>query len=187
MKIEKFKAKVFGRDCILELMSFNKKDGKTWKELFDMWKKLKMGLRDYKSREPNLPEGLSEVAFCIFSGSKRFISIQGKSSGSFDTFNLEKNRAEQVKASSVEFDLTSFGPRSKWDDLYFLDFYNNNKLDGTFNVYKIPSELILKTRVNKKQTFNDQQNEKRRPRLSIIKLIIKIRKLKPIATNIKVW
>ena len=152
-----------------------------------MWKKLKLGMRDYKSREPNFPEGLSEVAFCIYSGSKRFITLQGKSSASFDTFNLQKNKAEQIKASSVESDLTSFGPKSAWDDLYFLDFYNGGKLDGTFNVYKIPSKLIYSMKVNKNQTLKQQQAQDRRPRFSITEGIIKPKKLKPIATDVRVW
>ena len=187
MKVQKHKAKVFGKDCIIELMSFAKADGRKWKRLFDIWKKLKLGMRDYRSREPNFPEGLSEVAFCIYSGSKRFISLRGNSSASFDTFNLQKNKTEQIKASSVEFDLTSFGPKSSWDDLYFLDFYNGGKLDGTFNVYKIPSEFIYNMNVNKNQTFKQQQAQDRRPRFSIVAGIIKPKKLKPIATNVKVW
>jgi hypothetical protein len=168
-------------------MDFDESDGKKWKNLFDMWKKLKFGLRDYKSREPNFPEGLSEVAFCLFSGSKRFISLKGKSSASFDTFNTKTKKAEQIKACSVDSDLTSFGPNSKWDDLYFLDFYNQGKLDGTFNVYKIPSKLIYDMKVNKKQTMKQQQNQGKRPRFSITDKIIKAKKLKPIAQNVKVW
>jgi len=187
MKIKQHKAKVFNQDCILELMDFNKSDGKKWKRLFDMWKKLKLGLRDYKSREPNFPEGLSEVAFCLFSGSKRFISLKGKSAASFDTFNTETGRAEQIKACSVKSDLTSFGPNSKWDDLYFLDFYNQGKLDGTFNIYKIPSKRVYKMKVNKKQTMKQQQDQGKRPRFSIIDKIIKDKKLKPIVENVKVW
>jgi len=187
MKVKKYKAKVFGNNCVIELMDFTKADGKKWKRLFDMWKKLKLGMRDYKAREPNFPEGLSEVAFCIHSESKRFIRLNGKSSASFDTFNLKTGRAEQVKASSVESDLTSFGPKSRWDDLYFLDFYNGGKLDGTFNVYKIPSKLVYNMKVNKKQTFKQQQAQKRRPRFSITEGIIKPKKLKPIATNVKIW
>lgn len=187
MKIIQKKAKVFGNECLLELMEFNKSDGKKWKKLFDMWKALKFGMREYKSREPNFPEGLSEVAFCLYSGSKRFISLQGNSSSSFDTFNLKTGRAEQIKASSVGSDLTSFGPGSKWDDLYFLDFYNNGKLDGTFNIYKIPSDFIYNMKVNKNQTMKEQQLENRRPRFSITEMIIKDKKLKPIAENVKVW
>lgn len=187
MQIKQYKINIFGEECLLELMSFNAKDSKKWKTLFDMWKKLKLGMREYKSREPNLPEGLSEVAFCLFSGSKRFISLKGKSSASFDTFNLKTKKAEQIKASSISEDLTSFGPRSKWDDLYFLDFYNEEKLDGTFNIYKIPSKYIFNVKVNKKQTFKQQQAQGKRPRFSIMKEIINKYKLKPIARNVKIW
>jgi hypothetical protein len=187
MRIKKHRARVFGKDCTIELMEFSKADRKKWKTLFKMWKKLKLGMRNYKAREPNFPEGLSEVAFCLYSGSKRFISLHGSSSASFDTFNLELNRAEQVKASSIEFDLSSFGPESCWDDLYFLDFYNKGKLDGTFNVYKIPSELIYNIKVNKSQTFKQQQTQSRRPRFSITKGIIIPNKIKPIAKDVKVW
>lgn len=187
MEIKEHKTIVFGEECILNLMHFSDDDRKKWKSLFDFWKKLKLGLRNFHSREPNFPEGLSEVAFCIFSGSKRFISMKGKSSASFDTFNLKTNRAEQIKASSIKSDLTSFGPTSKWDDLYFLDFYNNGKLDGTFNVYKIPSNIVYDMKVNKNQTFKQQQEQDRRPRFSIIEKIIKKRKIKPIAENVKIW
>ena len=67
MDIRKIKTKVFGEECSLEIMDFTKADGKKWKDIFDLWRGLKMGMRDYKSREPNFPEGLSEVAFCLWS------------------------------------------------------------------------------------------------------------------------
>lgn len=187
MNIRKIRTKVFNEDCILVIIDFTKADGRKWKAVFDLWKGLKMGMRDYKSREPNFPEGLSEVAFCIWSGSSRFISAYGLSNTSFDTFNTKKNRAEQIKACSVENDLTSFGPRSKWDDLYFLDFYNNGKVDGRFDIYRIPSRLIYEKKVNKNQTLKDQQGEKRRPRFCIKKDLIKKNKIKPIASQVKVW
>jgi hypothetical protein len=187
MDIRKIKTRVFDEDCSLEIMDFVKSDGKKWKTIFDLWRGLKMGMRDYKSREPNFPEGLSEVAFCLWSGSSRFISAYRLSNTSFDTFNTKTNRAEQIKACSVENDLTSFGPKSKWDDLYFLDFYNSGKVDGKFDIYCIPNKLIYKNKVNRSQTLIDQQEQKRRPRFSIKKDIIAKNKLKPIATKIKVW
>ncbi len=187
METKKYQTSVFGQKCVVELMEFSRGDGKKWKELFDLWKKLKLGMRDYKAREPNFPEGLSEVAFCLYSGSSRFISAKGAPNTSFDTFDVKKGRAQQIKACSIDQDLTSFGPKSKWDDLYFLDFYNNNKTDGFFDVYKIPSELIYGMKVNKNQTLADQQGEKRRPRFSIKKDIIAKHKLKPVAKSVKVW
>jgi hypothetical protein len=188
MEIKTHEEKVLGQKCTIDLMHFNKEDGKAWKKLFDSWKSLKLGLRNFKTREPNFPEGLSEVAFCLYSGSCRMIAKKkGKASSSFDTFNLKTGKAEQIKASSIEEDLSSFGPKSKWDDIYFMDFYNNGKLDGTFNVYKIPNRLIRSAKVNKNQKFEDQQGEKRRPRFSITKDIIKKKHLKPVDKNVKVW
>lgn len=187
MKTAQYKVKVFGHDCSINLMEFDKVDAKEWKKLFDLWKELKIGLKNYKCREPNLPEGLSEVAFCLYSGSGRLISMNGKASSSFDTFNMKTKKAEQIKATSVEEDLTSFGPKSKWDDIYLLDFYNGGKLDGTFNVYKIPTKLIYKVKVNKSHTFLEQQAEEKRPRFSITKTFIQTKKIKPIAENVKVW
>lgn len=190
MNIKQHKVRVFNQETILDLMLFDKKDGKEWKKVFDLWKSLKLKMRDYKSREPNFPEGLSEVAFCLWSGSGRYIKIKNKKkgiSGSFDTFNYKKNRAEQIKACSVENDLTSFGPKSKWDDLYFLDFFNNGKVNGYFDIYLIPNSYIKKQSLNKNETFTEQQNQKRRPRFSVKKEIIKKYKIRPIAKKVKVW
>lgn len=187
MNIREIKTKVFGEECILEIMDFVKSDGKKWKEVFDLWNGLKLGLRDYKSREPNFPEGLSEVAFCLWSGSSRFVDAKGLSNCSFDTFNTQTSRAEQIKACSIESDLTSFGPKSKWNDLYFLDFYNDGKVNGLFDIYKIPSKFIYENKVNKNQTLKDQQREGRRPRLCIKKSIIVKNKIFPIAKSVKVW
>jgi hypothetical protein len=188
MKIIEHKKIISGTDCILRLMEFDNADKKQWKILFDSWKKLKMGLRKFESREPNLPEGLSEIAFCIYSGSKRFIELKkGQISASFDTYDMKTGRTEQIKASSVEEDLTSFGPASEWDDLYFMDFYSNGALDGSFDVYKIPNELIYSAKVNKKQSFKQQQTQKRRPRFSIKKKIIDEFEIKPLGKYIKVW
>jgi len=187
MNIRKIQTRVFNEQCTLEVMDFVKSDSKEWKKLFDLWKGLKLGMREYKSREPNFPEGLSEVAFCLWSKSSRFISAKNLSNTSFDTFNVKTGRDEQIKACSVKDDLTSFGPKSKWDDLYFLDFYNNGVVDGRFDVYKIPSDLIYEYRVNRNQTLQEQQATGRRPRLHLKGDIIEKNNLKPIATKVKIW
>jgi len=187
MKTEVHKINLDGNKMELKVAIFDGKDGKEFKKLFDLWKKLNLGLKKY-GRKVNIPEVISEGMFCVFTGSARFMKkIKGKGKVSFDTFDVKKGRTEQIKASSIEKDLTSFGPRSKWDDLYFLDFYNGGKLDGTFNIYKISNKLINLVKVNKNQTFKEQQKEKRRPRFSITEKIIKKRKLKPIAKNVKIW
>ncbi len=190
MEIKQHTTNIFGHECKLELMHFTKEDGKEWKRIFDIWKELKIGLRNYKSREPNMPEGLSEVAFCLWSGAGRYIKIKGSKkgiAGSFDTFNIKTEKAQQIKACSVEKDLTSFGPKSKWDDLYFLDFYNNGKVDGVFDVYLIPNKYIKSQALNKKEKFSDQQDQKRRPRFGIKKEIIARYKIKPLDKSVRVW
>ena len=169
----------------LEYLQFSKDDRKRWKEVFDHWKTLKMAMRDYGAREPNFPEGLSEVAFCLWSGSVRKVKCSGSHS-SFDTFNLKSNRMEQVKACSVQRDLTSFGPNSVWDDLYFLDFWNSGNVDGSFDVFKIPNELIYNYKVNRTETMRQQQALGRRPRFSM-KELIKESGLTATGRSVKVW
>lgn len=186
MKTLKLQTTVFGEDCTLTLAEFDESDAKKWKKIFDHWKTLRVSLVDYESRGPNIPEGLSEIAFCLWANSSRLLGASGLSNTSFDTFNTKTRRAEQIKACSVKEDLTSFGPRSKWDDLYFLDFYNDGKLDGRFDIYKIPNELLYGASVNNKELLTDHQTSKRRPRLSIKKLAKK-GNIKPIARNVQVW
>jgi hypothetical protein len=186
MKIENKEITLDNHKIEIQIAHLNKDDGKEFKRLFDLWKKLNQGLEKY-GRKVNIPEVISEGMFCVFSGSVRYLKkTKGKGKVSFDTINIEKSRREQIKATSIENDLTSFGPRAEWDDLYFVDFYNNGKLDGTFDVYLIPNDIIYSNKVNKKQTMEQQQKEKRRPRMSI-KEIIENNKIKPIAKNVKVW
>ncbi len=187
MNITKIDTVIFSEKCTIEIMSFVKEDTKIWKEIFDLWYSLKIALRKYKAREPNLPEGLSEIAFCLWSGSSRFISAKNLSNTSFDTFNTKTNRAEQIKACSVQYDLTSFGPKSKWDDLYFLDFYNNGNVNGIFDIYKIDNKLIYDHKVNKNETLKQQQEQKRRPRFSLKRELILKYDIKPLAKSVQIW
>lgn len=187
MKLEKCSVKTKTGVMEIEVAYFDKKDAKTFKRLFDIWVKLNNGLGKY-GRKVNVPEVLSEGMFCVFSNSVRYQrKIKGKGSASFDTINIETGEREQIKASSIKSDLTSFGPKSEWDKLYFMSFYNNGNIDGTFDVYEIPNKLIYANKVNRGQTMKLQQGEKRRPRFSIMDDIITPYKIKPIGKNIKVW
>jgi len=179
---------LYGSICNSTLLQFNQDDKKEWKILWDSWNNLRVGLKGYDSRGPNLSEGLSESAFCLYSHSLKIMNIQGGCDSSADTYNLETQEAEQIKATSIKNDLTSFGPTSKWDKLYFLDFYNNGDLNGSFDCYQIDTNLIYTTIVNKSknESFIDQQNQGRRPRLSLKKIIVD-NDIAPIGKNIKVW
>ena len=180
MRIEKKTITVFGEKVNATLQIFEEEDRNILHNMWNAWITLKNMLQSYGGRSPNLPEVLSEGAWCLYSGSVRLIEPT-----SADTYNLQRQEAEQIKASSVKEDLTSFGPNSKWDRLYFLDF---SRLDGTFDAYEIPTELVYSQVLNKKnnKTFRDQQLQGRRPRLSLKKLI-KEYGIKALDKNIKVF
>ena len=165
-----------------QLQYFEKNDQKKLKDLYSYWKQLKSGMEQFKSRHPNLPEGISEGAFAIFFNSPRVIKVFGKTSGSFDNYDTKSHERIQVKATTIETDLTSFGPKSVWDVLYFLDFYRDGKFDGKFDVYKIPNKLIYGHQVSSTESFTQQQEQKRRPRFSIKGGIIRPEKIKPVKT-----
>ncbi len=164
-----------------ELQYFTKNDQKHIKDLYSYWKKLKSGMKEIKSRHPNLPEGISEGAFAIFFNSPRVIDVTG-TSGSCDNYDTKSHERIQVKATTIETDLTSFGPKSVWDVLYFLDFYRDGKFDGKFDVYKIPNDSIYSQQVSKAKTFREIQKEGKRPRFSIKDKIIRPENIKPVKT-----
>mgnify|MGYP001259462262 CR=1 FL=1 len=153
------------------------KDMKIIGKLYFQWKNLNDAIKKISTRGINLPEAISENAFCLFFPECMRVNKLKKGKCSFDVINFKTGTRIQIKASSIEEDLTSFGPRSEWDELYFLDF---SKGDGSFFVYKIEQEWIYGHNINKNQTFEAQQQQGRRPRFSITKDIIKIKKLKPI-------
>lgn len=170
-------ARVNGRIVDMELQFWENTDRGKLANLFDLWSMLNKGMKLIRSRGINLPEGISESAFCL-----DFMQDAGRSlkGGSFDAYNPSTGKAIQIKASSIEYDLTSFGPKSYWDELYFLDFYNSGVIDGHFDVYLIPNNYIFGAKLNSSQTFLNQQSQGRRPRFGIKKDIIIPNNLKPL-------
>lgn len=171
-----------------DVIEFEESDRKELLEIYKSWRTLCDKLNVMQARSVNLPEGLSESAFCLemkcvrtTGGVKNAGKI--KVNTSFDGYNSSNNKRIQVKACSVLPDLTSFGPRSVWDELYFVDFYRKGLWDGKFDIYKIETADIYTNSVNSGQSFTDQQAEKRRPRFSIYKDIIIPKKIKPIKTG----
>ncbi|MHA1971736.1 MAG: Bsp6I family type II restriction endonuclease [Candidatus Hodarchaeales archaeon] len=165
-------ARLGGVNSEVDLLYIEESDRHQIRRLYDIWRELTDGMHKFKSRAPNLLEGISESAFCLEFNAARALNVRG-SPGSFDTLDLKTFRRQQIKATSVDHDLTSFGPNSVWDDLYFLDFYREGKWDGSFDVYQISDDLIYNHIVNKgkKETFKDQQEQGRRPRLSVLDII----------------
>lgn len=162
------------------VITFEESDREVLYNIYNDWRSLCDNLVKIKSRAVNLPEGLSESSFCLEMGFARFTSSISGSNTSFDCIDLNTNDRIQVKACSILPDLTSFGPKSVWDKIYFVDFCREGKWDGTFDIYLLDNDDIYNHKVNAEQTLRDQQLQGRRPRFSIFKEIIQKKKLKPI-------
>jgi hypothetical protein len=157
--------------------TFDETDRKRLLSIYNNWRELSINAQKLGGRGINLPEILSEGGFCLEMNSVRVdTSIKGANS-SFDAYNPLTKKRIQIKAASVTPDLTSFGPKSIWDELYFVDF---SRLDGTFDIYLIPSKYIYSMPVNQNETMYEQQQKGKRPRFSIYDKIIKEKGLSPI-------
>lgn len=168
------------------VLQYDESDKKRLYAIYTAWRSLCDNLNAMKSRAVNIPEGLSEAAFCMAMGAVRITTSISGANSSFDCFDLKTNKRIQVKATSIHSDLTSFGPKSEWDLIYFLDFYRNGAWDGTFDIYLIDNADVYNHKVNENQTVKDQQKQGRRPRFSIIEEIIRKKSLKPVKTyNLK--
>ena len=144
-------------------------------KVYDGWRLLCENLKLLNARAVNLPEGLSETGFAMAKGFWRVTGAIIGANSSFDCYDpngkRRKNRV-QVKACSAIPDLTSFGPESQWDRIFFVDFYRKGKWDRTFDAYELNTEDVLCYPVNSGQTLKDQQTQGRRPRFSIYKGLI---------------
>lgn len=126
----------------------------------------------------NIPEVVSEGLFAYLFNAVR---TNGKTGAkSYDCVMRETGEGIQVKAAQIEEDLTSFGPDSEWDRLFFMDFHKGSSVD----IYEIPSDAIYNKVLNKSknETFKEQQEQGRRPRLSLKKDIIQTLNITPIRT-----
>jgi len=167
----------------VNVLTFIESDRKFLFQVYKEWRTLCANLTKLESRTVNLPEGLSEGGFCLEMGCVRFIESISGANTSFDAYDMSRKKRIQVKACSVIPDLTSFGPKSVWDEIYFVDFYRKGKWDGTFDIYRIENDDIYNHKVNATQTLKDQQLQGRRPRFSIWSNIIEKKGLKPVKTG----
>ena len=183
MKVEKEKIYLPEGDFDIQVIKFDNSDRLKLFSIYLAWRELCKNLNSMKARGVNLPEGLSESAFCLEMNCFRITESISGANTSFDAYDPIFKERIQVKACSVLPDLTSFGPKSIWDKLYFVDFYREGKWDGLFDIYLIKNQLIYSHKVNSAQTFKDQQLQKRRPRFSIFKELILKNNIKPVKTG----
>jgi|LauGreDrversion4_2_1035121.scaffolds.fasta_scaffold215247_2 hypothetical protein len=164
--------------------SFVDEDLVILREIYTDWRDLSNKLKSLNARSINLPEGLSEVAFCYYMDCVRLNNpkLGTKVNSSFDAYSLNTKKRIQIKACSVLPDLTSFGPKTQWCEIYFVDFYKEGKWDYTFDIYLIPNELIYSQKVNADYTMKEFQEMGKRPRFSIYESIIKVNNIQPLKT-----
>ena len=166
MKIETINAKVYGEESIFDVIQYDYTDIPDIKKAYESWVTLKHQSSKLHGRSPNIPECITETCLCLVTNYVRFYKSRKLKSASFDCFDLRNEKTVQGKACSVKDDLTSFGPKSKWDILYFLDFYSHDD-DGTFNIYEIPNDLIYNSLVKEGRTLKAAQELGLRPRMHI--------------------
>jgi hypothetical protein len=157
---------------------FEERDFIKIKEIFKLWMEVNKHIRSLNGRAINIPEILSEGIYAYL-----FEAVRTNNTAySYDCVDIKSGEGIQVKATSIQDDLTSFGPKSTWDKLIFMDFAPNGYIDGNIDIYHIPDEKLYTIVLNKakKETFMDQQLAGKRPRLSIRNQFIIPMGLKPI-------
>jgi len=180
------------------VMFFEEKDKKIFKNMFYNWVELcKDSLEVGGTRIVNFPESLSEAMFCLIMGFGRVTyGVKGAAS-SFDAYDFSNDKRVQIKAATSTGP-TSFGPRSQYDSIYLVylrklsESKNMKKRDfsGKYEIYELDPKIFPDLILNKKknETFSDQQNQGKRPRLGIVQNIIEPNELKPINIgNIENW
>ena len=143
-------------------------------EAYFKWKDLNTYIKSVGKRGLNMPDAISEPMGCYCLD---LLWNRGKIPG--DASDKEKKLKIEFKATSnFDSDLSSFGPKSKFDDLVFLRFdLEENKL-YVYDLH-INSVQLGKFQASKKETVEDQRKQGRRPRLGLIETYIKPNKLKP--------
>lgn len=184
------------------LQSFGEADIPKFKAYWDAWLMLRNICSDAGNRAPNLAEYFTEGLVALMTRSSRRVSKdyakandpsvrftqKGKKHG--DNLSLNPLQISEVKSSTIQSDCTQLSPSDhKLDIYYFIHFYNNGILDGTFDIYQFSPDLLKSIIVceGKSETIQDQIDHGRRPRFSFLTEILIPNNIFPIHSKIKLW
>jgi hypothetical protein len=145
-----------------------KQDVKLILESYKAWKNLNISLGNFASRTVNFPEAISESLACFNLGYEWHNKTQTKKVGDATSGN---GKLVEIKATSnFDRDLTSFSPKTKFEILIFARL---NLLYDELYIYDLKMNFseFERMSVNSSQTIAEQQENKRRPRLSLVKYI----------------
>ena len=138
------------------------------------WKDLNTYISNHSRRGMNMPDAISEPMGCYCLG---YLWNRGSETG--DATDPKTNKKIEFKATSrYEGDLSSFGPKTKFDNLVFLRFKLDDNLLYIYDL-KINSDEFGQYPANSKETIQDQKNQGRRPRVSLLELFVKKKNLQP--------
>lgn len=121
---------------------------------------------DPNAREVNLHEAISETMVCYALDFKRNSGKAG------DATDKDGNLIEIKATSKHDDDLSSFSPDTKFNKLFFLRLDPEKDIAEIYDMQK-DHISFGELKVNKTQTVSDQQDEGKRPRLSLVKEIEK--------------
>lgn len=122
-----------------------------------------------------MPDAISEPMACYCLG---FQWNRGTQVG--DATDPNTSEKIEFKASSnYDGDLSSFGPDTKFDKLYFLRF---NLEKNTLTIYDlgVNSKQLGDYPANKTQTIREQQLQGRRPHVRLLELFVEKNNLQPV-------
>ncbi len=158
---------------------FDDADYEKIKTIFQKWLAINKDLKALNGRTLNVPDVVSEALYCYLYDAIRTNGNEA-GAGSYDAVDVADGSGVQVKSTSIVNDLTSFGPHSTWDKLFFMDFCPNGTVDGQVDIYEIRDDVRgIVLNASRGETFADQQAQRRRPRFSIKKEIIEKNGYKP--------
>lgn len=142
-------------------------------EAYFLWKDLNNYVKSIDTRGINMPDVISEPIACYALG---YTWNRGSASGDATD---ERGRKIEFKATSRwDGDLSSFGPKCQFDDLVFLRF---NLTENKMYIYdlNIDSYQFGQMPANKKQTIRQQQQQGRRPHISLYDMFVVGRNMEP--------
>lgn len=138
------------------------------------WKDLNTYISNNSHRGINIPDAISEPMGCYCLGLEW---NRGTEVG--DATDPVTGKKVEFKATSrFEGDLSSFGPKTTFDDLVFLRYNLKNNLLYIYDL-KINSHEFEKYPANNSETIAHQKAQGRRPHVSLQKLFVDAKALKP--------
>jgi len=127
--------------------------------------------QNLKLRQASLPEDISENMVKKILHTQNIDNTSTRDTKKGD-LHSQKEGIQECKCFTSNGPI-SFTPSSDWDVLYFLDARNWLKND-TFILFRVPlsktSTEMKNIQISKKQTFEDQAKQGRRPRITWNKL-----------------